>query len=669
MNALNSSARGQSVKDLSGRGGRSSRNSNVEKASVTSMSSNKQGNTDEELLEAQAELKRRAEYIKGVQRNYDTIAQLCSKNLQSIASLTEELDQTKATLLRLKKSESDFANGKETVVRLKGETTKLQAQVNEYEDQTKVLSKKCLDYQSHISDLNDIKEELSRQVEEMQALAQSRKDEIAELQFMLKDEDGQRELQNLTETNGNLEQELRSTRAQMEALNQAKKASDLSLQKAENRLRRMEMDKDNFQTDVQRIKDKSWSTRNELTEAQKALEAERQKCESLEIDNHSLNNEIKMFAHLGPELEKKLAFSERARITLQEQYDVMWAEKADVDMNMKEAEEQVLMLQVQLGKITSESVKEKEDFQNKLDLAMQGKGNLIKEKSAAVSEKNKALTEIEQMTKDLKLLTEKNQRLRKHRSELELKITEMEAEHDEWVEQKNRLMKKQFSQADLVQEITDLKSEVKKLERIIEGKDSDIAIGKSEATNLKADNHRLQSELDGAKKKSAEQLQKALVEVSDKHSEKIDKFQAELASLSKKLMNSDQKNKELMSMLEDSRTIKEPEVDVEKLKKKERELQVAISKIISVEEASEASFTCVQCMDLFENAVTCIPCGHSYCDKCIKASKICPQCGPGVKITYYPNELLEDLTTKFRFRKTSLAGLKRMIASSVPNPA
>ena len=39
------------------------------------------------------------------------------------------------------------------------------------------------------------------------------------------------------------------------------------------------------------------------------------------------------------------------------------------------------------------------------------------------------------------------------------------------------------------------------------------------------------------------------------------------------------------------------------------------------------------------------------------------QCGPGTKITYYPNELLEDLTTKFRFRKTSLVGLKAMIAS------
>jgi DNA repair exonuclease SbcCD ATPase subunit len=97
------------------------------------------------------------------------------------------------------------------------------------------------------------------------------------------------------------------------------------------------------------------------------------------------------------------------------------------------------------------------------------------------------------------------------------------------------------------------------------------------------------------------------------------------------------------------------------LAKRDLELRAAVAKINISEEATEASFTCMQCVRLYEQAVTCIPCGHSYCKRCVEEKGYCTQCGPKVKVSYYPNELLEDLTAKYQFRKQALAGIKYML--------
>jgi len=102
-----------------------------------------------------------------------------------------------------------------------------------------------------------------------------------------------------------------------------------------------------------------------------------------------------------------------------------------------------------------------------------------------------------------------------------------------------------------------------------------------------------------------------------------------------------------------------------RLRERERELNSTVAKLVLSEEASEASFTCFTCMRIYTLPVTCIPCGHSYCKECIQKTGFCAQCGRGVEITYYANELLADLSTRYVFRKQALAAIKRMTVETL----
>jgi hypothetical protein len=54
--------------------------------------------------------------------------------------------------------------------------------------------------------------------------------------------------------------------------------------------------------------------------------------------------------------------------------------------------------------------------------------------------------------------------------------------------------------------------------------------------------------------------------------------------------------------------------EVARLQKREKELQATVAKLVVSEEATETSFTCFSCVQVFTKPVTCIPCGHSYCE-------------------------------------------------------
>ena len=110
----------------------------------------------------------------------------------------------------------------------------------------------------------------------------------------------------------------------------------------------------------------------------------------------------------------------------------------------------------------------------------------------------------------------------------------------------------------------------------------------------------------------------------------------------------------------------------------ETELKVTVSKLVAAEEASESAFTCLSCMNIMKKPVTCIPCGHSFCEACLRnvpsfAEKrkrgsigSCPECSssgsavpPPPETEYYiENQLLENLTARYVFRKQALGGLK-----------
>lgn len=93
------------------------------------------------------------------------------------------------------------------------------------------------------------------------------------------------------------------------------------------------------------------------------------------------------------------------------------------------------------------------------------------------------------------------------------------------------------------------------------------------------------------------------------------------------------------------------------------EIRSAAAKLFAEESSSEASFTCTKCMELFEDPMT-MSCGHSCCSKCLqynadRTTVQCPQCS--IQSAPQPNQILQQLTTRFIYRKQSLQAVRTMI--------
>jgi hypothetical protein len=105
--------------------------------------------------------------------------------------------------------------------------------------------------------------------------------------------------------------------------------------------------------------------------------------------------------------------------------------------------------------------------------------------------------------------------------------------------------------------------------------------------------------------------------------------------------------------------------EVQRLREREAELRSVIARLIKAEEATEGAFTCLACVAIYRKPVTCIPCGHSFCLACIERTGHCQQCGPAVQVSYYPNDLLDQLTAKYVYRKQALSSLRLMDPGAV----
>jgi predicted Zn-ribbon and HTH transcriptional regulator len=89
---------------------------------------------------------------------------------------------------------------------------------------------------------------------------------------------------------------------------------------------------------------------------------------------------------------------------------------------------------------------------------------------------------------------------------------------------------------------------------------------------------------------------------------------------------------------------------------REAALGTSLKKVLAAEEAMEACLTCMSCLELLKDPMTCTPCGHTFCSACLKTTNSeCPECGGGglpIKL-----EMLGTLTSKFEFQKQTLNSL------------
>eukprot|EP00744_Colponema_vietnamica_P024908 GILI01036458.1.p1 GENE.GILI01036458.1~~GILI01036458.1.p1 ORF type:complete len:222 (-),score=64.32 GILI01036458.1:151-765(-) len=101
---------------------------------------------------------------------------------------------------------------------------------------------------------------------------------------------------------------------------------------------------------------------------------------------------------------------------------------------------------------------------------------------------------------------------------------------------------------------------------------------------------------------------------------------------------------------------------------REKEFENVIAKLVYVEESLDYTVTCLSCLSLLEKPVTCVPCGHTFCGKCCPTD-FCSECGPKSDVeTRIPNLVLEQLSSKFQYKKQVLAGIKAQIENSQGRP-
>ncbi|KAG3105017.1 hypothetical protein PI124_g13887 [Phytophthora idaei] len=168
----------------------------------------------------------------------------------------------------------------------------------------------------------------------------------------------------------------------------------------------------------------------------------------------------------------------------------------------------------------------------------------------------------------------------------------------------------------------------------------------------------------------SESFQSQLVLLQNENGELSEKVEALYKDLRKEQQLDDAHTLEMMELKQ--RVLSREAIQL--LRKTQDSLEQTVNSLLEAENASESTFTCLQCMQLFTQPMTLAPCGHTYCAACltkcgsveVPSSIACKMCESGIKREtecIFPNYALADLTARFIFRQQSLASLTTMCVS------
>lgn len=118
----------------------------------------------------------------------------------------------------------------------------------------------------------------------------------------------------------------------------------------------------------------------------------------------------------------------------------------------------------------------------------------------------------------------------------------------------------------------------------------------------------------------------------------------------------DEVNAQLLLKLPDRLEI---EAKLALLHSKEEEVKTAIGRTVNATKAIEGDLCCIVCLQVVEDAVVCIPCGHFYCKKCREGyHPHCQLCGQGKKVKATMKiPALDEIAGKIRYRKKIVSRL------------
>merc|ERR1711865_909866 len=137
--------------------------------------------------------------------------------------------------------------------------------------------------------------------------------------------------------------------------------------------------------------------------------------------------------------------------------------------------------------------------------------------------------------------------------------------------------------------------------------------------------------------------------------------QAALDEMSDKFKLTEAALQDARAQLEKAEAALEKAKPSDELKAARKKFNDALAKLQGAQEATEGVLTCMGCMEIFKEPMTCQPCGHTFCKSCCDANPgKCEECGDDAPVeSLSMNCLLDELCGKFTYQKQVLESLSK----------
>ena len=92
------------------------------------------------------------------------------------------------------------------------------------------------------------------------------------------------------------------------------------------------------------------------------------------------------------------------------------------------------------------------------------------------------------------------------------------------------------------------------------------------------------------------------------------------------------------------------------------EVKKLVAQVIHIEESLGTALHCMECLDVYVNPVTCVPCGHKFCGRCVTKGAACPDCEAPVA-DVLPDDNLDAMASKHELKLSALKAAGAKIVS------
>jgi len=607
------------------------------------ISSSKLAELEDELAHAKDELLRRDEYVQGMQRNYLTLANLCSENLAEmerlkgkVADLSSQLQMSQEKLAKADKVKTQ-TNSQHA------EMAALKAKISESEAEIRRVSQHHASLQRQLNTLHTAHTTANTQLAKAHNLANARQEELEEMRRLASQDESKHLLKEEKQKCVALQQQLREMLSEHDRLEEEVQDKQVQLQKALNQLRRAELDREDAVCEAERAQTRQQQAHTEAQQALDQLAQQTQHSDQSSVESRRLSAERSALQRANQQLSQRISDVEGERDRLQQTLNKLEASSRD---DLARHLQQTRLQQ-------TVALSEKEGLGQHIQLLLDQHQSLSQHKLALESS-------LSQRDAQLTQAIQHNDTMQHRIQELEVELAALKAKQAEWTNKGAS----SDAEAKAEAELATARQRIDRLERQNGDRTAELLDLRKAKQQLLSQTQDLEVRL-AAMEARAQQAEHTAHTVTQAAADKAD-LEHSMRRLQRQLMDEQKANEELR------RLPRLGQADVDRLRSVEAELQVAIAKLIVSEDASEAAFTCMSCMNLYTDPVTCVPCGHSYCARCLaNGGGACEQCGPDIEgqVDAHPNPVLAGLAAKFVFRKQALASLKQMASFTFTLPS